>query len=137
MISLVAGLLANLVLPFIGGPILRLFGSTYAEHAAATLVILVLTVFPLIIKDHFVSLSRIDRALARATAMVTAGGVMELVGASIGAHVGGLYGLGLGWALVIWIQAAVMLPTVYRAVVGARRQHSRLWLRPAAVEVKR
>ena len=136
-VSLVAGVLSNLILPIIGGPVLRLFGRTYADHAGPTLAILVVTVFPLIIKDHFVSVSRIDRRLTRATVMVTVGGLFELIVASIGAHIGGLAGLSLGWAMVICIQAVLMLPTVYRAVLGRPALRPAPWLQPVAVEADR
>lgn len=117
-VSMVVGLLSNLVLPLIGDPILHLFGGTYAVHAGPSLRILVLAVFPLIIKDHFVTLCRIDRRLATATVLISAGGLLELTGAAAGAYLGGLAGLCLGWAAVICIEAALMAPALYRAVAG-------------------
>jgi hypothetical protein len=78
----------------------------------------VLAVFPLIIKDHFVSLCRIDGRLARATMIAAAGGVLELIGASAGALLGGLGGLCLGWTAVMCIEAVLMASTVYQATIG-------------------
>jgi O-antigen/teichoic acid export membrane protein len=136
-VSLLVGVLANLALPIIGGPVLRLFGETYAVHAGPSLRIMVLAVFPLIIKDHFVSLCRIDRRLAKATGMIAAGGFLELAGAALGAQAGGLAGLSLGWTAVIWLEAAVMTPAVYRAAVPDRPREWAAWLRPATIEAER
>jgi O-antigen/teichoic acid export membrane protein len=116
--SLAVGVLSNLVLPLIGEPILRLFGGAYAVQSGPSLRILVLAVFPLIIKDHFVSLCRIDGRLARATMIAAAGGVLELIGASAGALLGGLGGLCLGWTAVMCIEAVLMASTVYQATIG-------------------
>jgi hypothetical protein len=85
---------------------------------------LVLAVFPLIIKDHFVSLCRIDGRLARATVITATGGVLELTGAAAGALLGGLAGLCLGWAAVMCIEAVLMASTVYRAALGRRSSAS-------------
>ena len=136
-LSLLVGVLANILLPVIGDPILHLFGGTYASHAGPALRILVLAVFPLIIKDHFVSLCRIDRRLGKATMLIAAGGLLELTGAAVGANVGGLWGLCLGWAAVICVEAALMTPAVYRAAVTDRPRQLESWLRPAPVEAER
>jgi O-antigen/teichoic acid export membrane protein len=122
--SLAVGVLSNLVLPLIGEPILRLFGGAYAVQSGPSLRILVLAVFPLIIKDHFVSLCRIDGRLARATVITATGGVLELTGAAAGALLGGLAGLCLGWAAVMCIEAVLMASTVYRAALGRRSSAS-------------
>lgn len=136
-VSLAVGLLSNIVLPLIGDPILHLFGGTYAVHAGPSLRILVLAVFPLIIKDHFVSLCRIDRRLAKATVLIAAGGLLELTGAAAGARLGGLGGLSLGWAAVICIEAVLMAPAVYRAAAGDRPHQWASRLPRAAVEAER
>jgi O-antigen/teichoic acid export membrane protein len=136
-ISVVAGLLSNLVLPLIGDPILHLFGATYVSHAGPSLRILVLAVFPLVIKDHFVSLCRLDRRLTKATALIGAGGLVELAAAAVGAHVSGLAGLSAGWTAVICVEAVLMAPTVYRAVVQDSKDREASWLQPAGVDSKR
>lgn len=116
-LSFIAGAISNLVLPVIGDPILRLFGGAYAAHAGPALQVLVLTVFPLIVKDHFVSLCRLDGRLARATALIGAAGVLELAGAATGARLGALLGLCLGWGAVICVEALCMAPAVYHAAM--------------------
>jgi O-antigen/teichoic acid export membrane protein len=117
-LSLAAAVISNLLVPWTGGPALRLFGASYATHAGASLQVLVLTVFPLIVKDHYVSLWRLDGRLGRAAATIGAAGVLELVGAAAGAYLGGLLGLCLGWGGVICIEALFMAPMVYRAAKG-------------------
>jgi len=44
------------------------------------------------------------------------GGVLELSASALGAHLGGLTGLSLGWFSAVCIEAAFMSPRVYRAV---------------------
>ncbi len=120
-LSVVVGAISNLVLPLIGHPILGLFGGTYAAYAGPSLQVMVLTVFPLIVKDHFVSLCRLNRRLARGAALIGGAGVLELAGAAAGAYLGGLVGLCLGWAAVLCIEALFMAPTVYRGATHDRR----------------
>ena len=61
------GLAANLVLLLGARPILGIFGLDYGTSASALLQIIGLAVFPLIVKDHFVALCRINgRVLAAA-----------------------------------------------------------------------
>jgi len=48
-----------------------------------------------------------------------AGGVLELVGAALGARLGGLSGLGLGLVLAATVEALFMSRTVYKTVRSA------------------
>lgn len=117
-VSVVLGTLANGVL-WLGAPLaLSFFGPAYAEQATWALRVLGLGVYPLIVRDHFVAISRVHGRVRRAAAVVAAGGGLELVGAGIGAASGGLTGLTLGWLLASCVEAAVMAPTVYRTVVA-------------------
>jgi O-antigen/teichoic acid export membrane protein len=123
-LSFLLGLVGSGAIQLLAGPVLRVFGATYALHAGSSLRIMVLAVFPLIIKDHYVSICRIEGRLAQGATWVSAGALLEVVGAAIGARLGGLEGLSLGWVAMICIEAVVMAPTVYR-VVAARRP--RIW----------
>jgi hypothetical protein len=117
-LALAAGLAGNVVL-FLGADLLlRLFGAGYAAQAGWTLRLLGLCVFPIIVKDHYVTLSRIHGRLAGTAILATAGGAVELGLAALGAIVGGLPGLVLGWLAALLVEAAVMAPTVYRAARG-------------------
>ena len=135
--SLAIGLLANLILPFFGNRILELFGHAYTTHAGVSLQILALAVFPLIVKDHFVNLRRLERKLAGTAAWIAGAGALELVGGAIGARIDGLAGLSVAWTAVICLEAIVMAPSVYRAIRQDSRHHVARRLRPAGVESER
>jgi O-antigen/teichoic acid export membrane protein len=115
-ISFGVGLLANLFLLFAAVPILEVFGSSYAEDGATTLHILALGVFPLTFKTLYVSVHRVQRRLGPAIPIVWGGTLLELAGATIGAQLGGLTGVALGWLAAVYIEGLVMSPDVLRAL---------------------
>ena len=115
-LAVVTGLLANLVLQSATKQVLGLFGSAYADQAAWCLRILVLAAFPLIIKNHYISICRIQDRIPAAMLSMLPGGVLELVSAGLGAHYSGLSGLSIGWVLAICVESLFMARTVYRAV---------------------
>jgi O-antigen/teichoic acid export membrane protein len=117
-IALAAAIAANLVLLVGADRLLGLFGRGYAAEAGWTLRLLALCIFPIIIKDHFVTLSRIHGRFTSAALLISAGSVTELGFAAIGALVGGLPGLVLGWFAAQSIEALIMAPTVFRAARG-------------------
>jgi len=102
----------------LGGFVLGMFGAAYADEALACLRVLVFWSLPLIVKDHYVVLCRLQGRSGSAAQVVAAAGVLEVVFAAFGAATGGLLGLSLGWLLAGWLQATVMVPTVYRALMG-------------------
>ncbi len=100
-----------------GKPLLALFGSAYAAHSAEALRLMVLAVFPVTVRQHFVAIRRVQQHIV-STALVAAGaGVLELTLAALGAEVHGLVGLSLGWLLALCLEAVAMSSTVYRVVV--------------------
>jgi O-antigen/teichoic acid export membrane protein len=101
-----------------GGFVLGMFGDAYADEALACLRVLVFWSLPLIVKDHYVVLRRLQGRSGSAALVVATAGVLEVVLAAFGAATGGLLGLSLGWLLAGWLQATVMVPTVYRALMG-------------------
>lgn len=115
--ALTASLMAVAVLFFGNKQVLGLFGSVYAAQAAPSLRILVLAVFPAIIKNHYISFCRIKDQLARAMFGMVFGGVLELGCAALGAHLMGLTGLCLGWLLAVIVEGSFMLPSVYKVVM--------------------
>lgn len=119
-LSFLLGLLGSGVIQLVSNPVLSVFGGTYAAHAGPSLRIMVLAVFPLVIKDHYVSICRIEGRLAQGALLVSAGALLEVIGAALGAHLGGLVGLSLGWVAMICLEAVVMAPTVYRVVAPVR-----------------
>ena len=114
-LAFAASLLANCVLLLGTRQVLGLFGHSYAEQAAWSLRILALESFPFIIKSHYIAVSRIQRRVAHATLLTIATGSLELGGAALGAYLGGLSGLSLGWSAAMCVEAVFMSRVVYRA----------------------
>ena len=96
--------------------VLGLFGHSYAEHAVWCLRILAIEFFPFIIKSHYVAVCRIQGRVAHAARVTIVTGSLELGGAALGAYLGGLTGLSLGWFMAVCIEAILMFRTLYRAV---------------------
>lgn len=107
--------LANCVLQLIGAQILGLFGQSYAAQGEWSLRIFAVGAFPLIIKNHYIVLYRIWGRVAHALPPVTAGVLLELGALALGARLGGLSGLSLGWIAALFVEAVFMFRTVYRA----------------------
>jgi O-antigen/teichoic acid export membrane protein len=110
------GLLVNLVLLAAGGSILSIFGTSYEQGALTTLHILALGVFPETIKAHYLSISRLERRIAKTMPLVIGGTVLELCAALAGALTGGLAAVAAGWLAAVCIEAVVMSRTVFRFV---------------------
>jgi len=115
-LTVLTGILTNLVLQFGTTQILGLFGSSYAHNAAWCLRILALAAFPLIVKNHYISICRIQDRVGSAILGILPGGILEVFAAALGAHLGGLAGLSIGWVAAITVEAVCMTPTVYKAV---------------------
>lgn len=119
-VSIVLGLLANLVLVPAAGPILELFGSGYADTATTALHVLALGVLPLTVKTHYVAIHRVNRTLRRALPIAWAGTALELGGGALGAALGGIDGVAWGWLAGLLIEALVMGPDVRAALRAGR-----------------
>ncbi len=77
-LALITSLGANIVIQIGASQILGLFGHTYAEQAAWSLRIVSLAAFPMIIKYHYIAVSRINQKLLRAMLPVAIGSLIEL-----------------------------------------------------------
>lgn len=115
-ISFVISLAADVFLEVAAQPVLEIFGHSYAQHAVWCLRILVLAAFPLIIKNHYISICRIHDHITQAFFIMIPGGVIELVAAGLGAFYGGIAGVSVGWVVGISIEALFMGPVVYKAI---------------------
>ena len=124
-LSFAAAAAAAVGVVLLGRLVLGWFGEQYVIDGGTTLVILTLLMFPLTIKVHFANLRRIEGRTINGASYVLAGGVLELVGAAIGAQLGGIDGVALGVLVAIAIEALVMGPTVFRALRGSPRQPGR------------
>ena len=115
-LAVLTGILTNIVLQLGTAQVLGIFGRSYAENAAWCLRILALAAFPLIIKNHYISICRIQDRVGGAVLGILPGGILEVVAAALGAHFGGLSGLSIGWVAAITVEALCMSHTVYKAV---------------------
>jgi len=102
------------VLAVFAHPILGLFGRQYSESAGA-LRVLTLVTFPLIIKNHFLSLTRIRGTVQRWLVPAWIGAVCETTAAYTGARIHGIEGLCWGWLIVVAIEALLMSPSVIKS----------------------
>ena len=114
-LATLAAVLLNCLLLLAAQQILALFGHIYADQAVWSLRILGLGAFPLVIRDHYIALCRIQNRVAHATLPLAAGVLLELAAAALGAHLGGLLGLSLGWVVAVCVEAMFMSRTVYKA----------------------
>ncbi len=113
-LSFLIGGLGAAVLFIIAHPLLSMFGSTYAKQATATLQILAVSIFPVIIKTHYVAVSQIFGQMVKAAKIMAVGCVLELGLAAAGAYLGGLFGLSLGWVLAVFIEGLLTISPIYR-----------------------
>lgn len=116
-LSFLFGILATVTLLLWASPILSMFGKVYAEGAALCLYLFGLGTIPMAIKDHYVALSRIQQRVGLATWFIACATILEIGGATFGCLVGGLAGLCLAWLLLTWIEALMMVPTIYTAAI--------------------
>jgi O-antigen/teichoic acid export membrane protein len=93
--------------------ILGIFGQAYAAQGAWTFRIMALGVFPLIIKDHFVAVSRVNGTIRRTALVAALGSALELGASAAGASLGGLSGLAVGFVLALALEALYMARAVY------------------------
>lgn len=116
--ALLACLAANAVILPLGGLVLHIFGSEYAENGHTTLVLLCIAGLGLIVKDHHVTIARVTGKVGREAFVVWLLTALELVGASVGAMTNGLTGLAQGWLVAVVVEAVVFGPLVLRAYRG-------------------
>ena len=115
-LAVIACLLANCVLFFGSRLLLGLFGPGYVEQGIWSLRILGLAAFPFFIKDHYISICRIQDHMVQALLPLTAGALLELAASALGARLGGITGLSLGWLIAVCIEALFMSRRVYKTI---------------------
>jgi len=114
-LSMIAILLANIVILFGNRQILSIFGPEYVQQATLSLQMQALSIFPGAIKDHFVTVCRIQVRMHTIMIPLIIGSLFELGAAALGAHFGGLAGLNFCWLIAMCIEAGFMFRTVYKA----------------------
>lgn len=136
-LSLVLGILGNIVL-FAGADfVLALFKPEYADAASWCLRLLGLGFFPLVIKNHFVAYCRIQKMLARALYITGLGALVELALSALGAKLAGLNGLCVGWLVGLSVEAVLMFPTVYRVIKPPQKKDEETSILSATVDATR
>jgi O-antigen/teichoic acid export membrane protein len=115
-LAMLMGILANIALDIGAVPILSFFGKSYADQGVWAMRIMALGVFPLIFKDHYVSLCRIRGRVRRATIVMFFGSASEIALAIIGGKIAGLAGVAVGWNVALGLEAMVMAPGVLRVL---------------------
>jgi len=125
-LSMVSGVAVATMVYLAPNFLLGLFSPTYAQIAGPSLSILGLSVFPIAIKYHYVSIQRLDNRMFRASLLVGFGCLLELAGAIAGGVYGGLLGLSIGWLIGLSIEAVLMGPVVIGYLMAGD-------LQPAAV----
>ncbi len=92
--------------------ILSIFGHSYTS-ASTALVILGFTTYPIAVKVHFVSISRVRGQMARAGISTLIGACFEVGLAAAGAVKHGLTGVAAGFLIAVLVEVAIYGPVVY------------------------
>lgn len=108
-----ASALAGILL---GGFVLDVFGGRYAHHGTPLIRLLVLVAIPLVIKDHYFTVTRLRGQQLRSAGIAFLGVVLEMAAAAVGAAWAGGIGLALGWLAAVGFEASLMAPTVVRTM---------------------
>jgi O-antigen/teichoic acid export membrane protein len=95
---------------------LLMFGTKYAQESWPLLVIILAAAPGLVIKDHFVVLRRLQGMRRQGALTMALWSAAELTGAVVGAHVGGLRMLCLGWLAMSTACALIALPVLIKAI---------------------
>lgn len=114
--SLAFGAFVSAVFFFFSDLVLGMFNEAYPAIAGNSLKWLGLSIFPTIIKYHYVAIQRVHGRMLFASVLVAAGCVIELAGALLGAREGTLDALTRNWLLCFTLESLVMLPVVLSAL---------------------
>lgn len=112
VLSLLVGCVGCLVILPGAGLVLGLFGPTYVEQASDSMRLLALGVFPLTVRQHYVAMLRLQGEMLKATRLVVFGALTQLALATLGAQLGGLTGLSLGFLIGLCVEAVLMSGSV-------------------------
>src|ERR1051326_5464273 len=120
-LSIAAGVLANIAAVVLARPVLTLIGRGYVDEVDWLLRVLLLGVFPLTVKAHFIALCQIKRYVGRAALVVSLTGLAEIGSAAVGAMLGDLHALTIAYVLTIGVEGIILLPVVVRLASGPRQ----------------
>ncbi len=114
-------IVANIGLWLGADVIIGIFGPAYRAQAPWALRLLILAVFPIIVKDHFIAIRRVSGQVAQTAGMAAIGGLLELSGALIGGYLGGLNGLCIGRFIGFCLEALLMGREVLSVASGVSK----------------
>jgi hypothetical protein len=117
-IALLICTVAVAALALLGGLVLSIFGQAYADNGHVVLIVLAVGGLGTVIKDHHVTLARVVGNEGREGLLMAVLGAGEIAGAALGAHLGGLVGLSLGWLAAVGLEILVCGPLVWRTYRG-------------------
>lgn len=120
-LSLAISVAANLVLFPLAGFVLSLFGAEYSAQGVEVLRLLALAGLPIVVKDHFVALRRVQGRTTEATVVLVVMAAFELAAAAIGMALGGVVGLCAWWLGALVVQALVLS---WPLLSAARQRHT-------------
>jgi O-antigen/teichoic acid export membrane protein len=119
ILSMAAGLCANVFFLVAARPILALLGRGYIDEVDWVLRILLIGVFPVTVKAHFVALCQVKRLVGRAALFVSLAGLAEIGSATVGAMLGDLHTLTVAYVLVICAEGIILAPVVLRLAAAS------------------
>lgn len=102
-----------------GRVLLLIFGTSYSQESWPLLLLILAACPSMVIKDHFVVLRRLQGMRRQGALTMVVWSAAELAGAVVGALVGGLTMLCVGWLAMQTACAVIALPVLIKAV---RRQ---------------
>ena len=115
-ISTAVGVAAGLGIFFFSESLIGLFNRAYPEIAGSGLRFMGFGLLGLMIKCHYVILSRLRKRMLKAAGYLGLGCLLEVGLAAAGSQIGGLEGLTLGWLLALFVQSALMLKPLFDEV---------------------
>ncbi|WP_342722766.1 hypothetical protein AAFG07_26455 [Bradyrhizobium sp. B097] len=125
LVSLTASLLFSLACAIFiftySQQILAVFNPTYPKIAGSSLSLLGFSLLGSTLKFHACTLARLTDRMLKAAPWFALGGLLELCLAILGARLGGLQGLVVGWTLAVSIEgvcAALWLTSATKLVAG-------------------
>lgn len=116
-LSGLAALVGALGIMLLGPLLIEIFGHGYAEVARGALVVLPLTLFPVVMKGHYITIHRVRGTVGAASWLVSVGAALEIIGGYVGASLGGLVGLGIGVLVAMVLETIPMTPLVVEVII--------------------
>ncbi len=105
--------------------VMTIFGGAYTSGVAVSAFrIMMLAGVPLVVKDHYVSVRRVQGRLGSAVRVVGVGTAMEIVLALAGGRLGGVNGLCWGWLLAVVLEGLITLPPLLMVLRHSRPNRS-------------